>query len=126
MVWQKLGEIWLASDHLFWASMVTLTPTRYLLGNGLIRVFCDIRDKEGIGRIDYFDILESNPTQVINFSQSPVQDVDIPGVFDDNGILLGDIVKVRDLLRMYYAGFQPSTKAKILAYGGLAISKDNY
>ncbi len=125
MIWQRLGKIWLASDHLSWGSMGTLTPTPYLLGNGIVRVFCGIRDNKGVARIGYFDILESNPTQVINFSQSPVLDIGIPGAFDDNGMLLGDIIKVRDTLRMYYVGFQPSTKAKFLAYGGLAISNDD-
>jgi hypothetical protein len=125
MIWQRLGKIWLASDHLQWGSMGTLTPTPYLIGNGIVRVFCGIRDKDGVARIGYFDVLESNPTQVISYSKEPVLDVGIPGAFDDNGMLLGDIIKVGNSLRMYYVGFQPSTKAKFLAYGGLAISSDN-
>lgn len=45
-------------------------------------------------------------------------------MFDDNGIILGDLVWHDNTLRMYYVGFQKVAKAKFLAYSGLAISKD--
>ena len=124
MQWEKLGLIWNASDHLPWGSMGTLTPTPYSMGNGTIRVYCGIRDKHGVGRIGYFDVQEDQPSKVIGFSKDPILDIGIPGSFDDNGMLLGDIIKVGDSLRMYYVGFQLATKAKFLAFGGLAISED--
>lgn len=125
MIWEKMGQIWRASDHLDWGSMGTLTPTPYLLDVGLIRVFCGLRDRMGIGRIGYFDVEEDNPKKVVNFSKKPILDIGSPGMFDDNGMLLGDLIKVGNELRMYYVGFQLATRAKFLAFGGLAISKDN-
>lgn len=124
MEWEKLGLIWKASENLTWGSMGTLTPTPYLIGNGVIRVYCGIRDKHGVGRIGYFDVLESKPSEVIGFSEAPILDIGIPGAFDDNGMLLGDVIKVGNTVRMYYVGFQLATKAKFLAFGGLAISED--
>jgi hypothetical protein len=40
-------------------------------------------------------------------------------------MLLGDFVWSEGVLRMYYVGFQLATKAKFLAFGGLAESIDN-
>jgi hypothetical protein len=124
MEWEKLGLIWSASENLAWGSMGTLTPTPYLMGNGTIRVYCGIRDKYGVGRIGYFDVLESKPSEVIGFSEAPILDIGIPGTFDDNGMLLGDLIQVGTTIRMYYVGFQLATKAKFLAFGGLALSED--
>jgi hypothetical protein len=124
MEWEKLGLIWNASDNLTWGSMGTLTPTPYLMGDGTIRVYCGIRDENGVGRIGYFDVLENSLSEVIGYSHNPVLDIGIPGAFDDNGMLLGDIIKVGKTIRMYYVGFQLATKAKFLAFGGLALSED--
>jgi len=125
MLWEKLGPIWSAKDHLSWGSMGTLTPTPIKLKNGIVRVFCGIRDHQGVGRIGYFDVDESKPQKVINFSASPILNIGVPGSFDDNGMLLGDFIEVNGELRMYYVGFQLGTKAKFLAFGGMAISDDN-
>jgi len=125
MIWEKMGQIWKAGDHMSWGSNGTLTPTPYSLGNGTIRVYCGIRDGMGISRVGYFDVDESNPKKVTGYSKSPVLDIGIPGAFDDNGMLLGDLIKVGEELRMYYVGFQLATRAKFLAFGGLAISQDN-
>lgn len=125
MIWEKLGKIWKGSDHLIWGEMGTLTPTPYLMGNGTIRVFCGLRDHSGVGRIGFFDVDENNPKKILGCSPTPVLDIGIPGMFDDNGMLLGDVIRVKDELRMYYVGFQLGVRAKFLAFGGLAISKDN-
>ena len=58
------------------------------------------------------------------YSNKPVLDIREPGAFDDNGMLLGDVIDVDGELRMYYVGFQLATKAKFLAFGGLATSAD--
>lgn len=125
MKWQKLGAIWRASDKLSWGTGGTLTPTPLHIGNGLIRVYCGIRDNHGVARIGFFDIHESRPNKVLNYSNEPILDIGIPGAFDDNGMLLGDLIRVNGEIRMYYVGFQLATKAKFLAFGGLATSIDN-
>ena len=45
-------------------------------------------------------------------------------MFDDNGIILGDVVWWRDEWWMFYVGFQLVQKAKFLAFSGLARSAD--
>jgi hypothetical protein len=124
MKWEKLGCIWKASDFLSWGSMGTLTPTPLKLKGDLIRVYCGIRDSGGVARIGYFDVKESAPWEIVGHCDAPVLDVGLPGAFDDNGMLLGDLIEVDGEIRMYYVGFQLATKVKFLAYGGLAISSD--
>ena len=125
MKWEKLGLAWSAKDHLAWGTMGTLTPTPFNMGNGTIRVYCGIRDSMGIGRIGFFDVDELNPLEVKNYSKNPILDIGKPGSFDDNGMLLGDIIKIGNEIRMYYVGFQLGRRVKFLAFGGLAISQDN-
>ena len=124
MRWEKLGRIWDAKSFLDWGKMGTMTPTPILLNERVIRVYCGIRDLNGVARIGYFDVDESDPTKVLGFSREPILDIGVPGSFDDNGMLLGDILRVDDEIRMYYVGFQLAVKAKFLAFGGLAISMD--
>ena len=104
--------------------MGTLTPTPIRIDFDTIRVFCGIRDHSGVARIGYFDICSHDPTKVMAYSNKPVLDIGEPGAFDDNGMLLGDVIDVDGELRMYYVGFQLATKAKFLAFGGLATSTD--
>lgn len=63
--------------------------------------------------------------KIIEVGSKPVLDVGKNGCFDDNGIILGDILKVGSQMRMYYVGFQHVQKAKFFAFSGLAISDDD-
>jgi hypothetical protein len=61
---------------------------------------------------------------VKSVSKEPVLDIGLPGTFDDNGVILGDVVYHKQRLYMYYIGFQLVEKVKFLAFTGLAISSD--
>jgi hypothetical protein len=54
-----------------------------------------------------------------------VLDVGDPGMFDDAGVILGDVIRVGEKVHMYYVGFQIVNNVKFLAFTGLAISHDN-
>ncbi len=102
-----------------------MTPSAILLNDEVIRIFGGCRDKEGVSRIRYIDVLADNPKKVIRISKEPILDVGSEGCFDDNGVILGDVIPVGDYLYMYYVGFQHVQKVKFLAFSGLAISKDH-
>jgi hypothetical protein len=125
MGWMKKGLIYKAADHfLDWANDSALTPTPILLNADVIRVYFGARDKSGASRIRYVDLNANNPDEIIHASVVPSLDLGEPGAFDDNGVILGDILKVDDLLYMFYVGFQLVHKVKFLAFTGLAISQD--
>ena len=122
MKWQKKGLIYCPNGANGWDYDTFMTPHAMLINEETIRIYGGTRDKEGVSRITYIDVKASNPLEIKNIAQKPVLDVGAPGCFDDNGVILGDIIKVKKQLYMYYVGFQHVQKAKFYAFSGLAIS----
>jgi predicted GH43/DUF377 family glycosyl hydrolase len=125
MKWQKKGLIYCPEDENEWAKHTFLTPTPFKVSDGEIRLYGGFRDNKGVSRIGYIDVQESNPKEVLKVSKNPVLDIGKKGCFDDNGMILGDLIRVGEEIYMYYVGFQIVSKVKFLAYSGLAISQDN-
>lgn len=125
-MWVKKGLIYnpkTNSDS--WINNSVLTPQPFLLNDEIIRVYASFRDKNGIGRIGFIDLLAKDPSSIVQISKTPVLDLGKPGRFDDNGLLLGDVIRVNEKIYMYYAAFQLVKNVKFFGFGGLAISKDN-
>lgn len=125
MKWEKKGLIYSPPRDGSWRDNSALTPTAFLLNSDVIRVYVSFRDEQGIGRIGYVDVDAHNPSNVLKISDQPVLDVGKEGMFDDNGVILGDLIRVGESIYMYYVGFQLVKQVKFLAYTGLAISTDN-
>ncbi len=125
MKWKKLGHVFRHTTTNSWKDNSALTPTPILLDDATIRVYAGFRDRDGVSRIGYVDVDTRNPTQIKKISEKPVLDIGRAGCFDDNGVILGDVVRYHDCLRMYYVGFQLVKKVKFLAFTGLAESRDN-
>ncbi len=87
-------------------------------------MYAGFRDAQGVSRIGYVDVRADAPTQIVGVSRQPVLDIGRDGCFDDNGMILGDVVAGPDGLYMFYVGFQCVAKAKFLAFTGLAVSSD--
>lgn len=124
MRWDKKGFIFGPDKSLEWALNSALTPTPLLIDNETIRVYAGFRDVNGVSRIGYVDLDASNPSLIKSVSKDPVLDVGRPGAFDDNGVILGDVIRVGEEVWMYYVGFQLVSQVKFLAFSGLAISRD--
>jgi predicted GH43/DUF377 family glycosyl hydrolase len=125
MQWEKLGLIFGPDERMPWAAHSALTPTPYLLNDETIRVFAGFRDEAGVSRIGFVDVDAADPTQIQQVCERPALDVGLPGTFDDNGVILGDLVQRDGQLWLYYVGFQLVDKVKFLAFTGLATSDDN-
>ncbi|MDP3119207.1 MAG: hypothetical protein Q8N01_02135 [Sulfuricurvum sp.] len=125
MNWEKKGLIYESPKDGSWRDNSALTPTAFVLNENVIRVYASFRDALGIGRIGYVDVDANNPGKILKVSESPVLDIGANGMFDDNGVILGDLIRMNNKIYMYYVGFQLVNKAKFLAYSGLAISEDN-
>jgi len=123
-VWIKRGLIYFPDNRMNWAVDSALTPTPFLLNENIIRVFAGFRDINGVSRIGFVDVDSKNPSKVIRVSETPVVDIGQPGTFDDNGLILGDVIRQDDKVFMYYVGFQLVEKVKFQAFTGLALSKD--
>lgn len=124
MGWNKKGLVYCPDGSDEWKNNSVLCPQPFLLNDEIIRVYGSFRDCAGIGRIGYVDVEASNPNHIISISERPVLDIGSPGTFDDNGIILGDVLRVKNEIWMYYVAFQKVSKVKFYAFSGLAISKD--
>lgn len=123
--WTKLGLVFDARLHLpDWADNSALTPLPIIHSGGHIRVFAGFRDRSGVSRIGYVDFSETAPGRVLRVSKQPVLDIGRDGCFDDNGVILGDVVRFDGQLLLFYVGFQLVAKAKFIALSGLAVSSD--
>jgi hypothetical protein len=124
--WRKQGLVFETARHGVggWMRHSALTPTPWQLDQDTIRVYAGFRDDEGISRIGYVDVSAEDPAQIVRVSRQPVLDIGRGGCFDDNGIILGDIVDAPGGLHMFYVGFQRVARAKFLAFTGLALSTD--
>lgn len=125
MRWKKKGLIYAPPLDGSWRDNSALTPTAFLLNKDVIRTYVSFRNPEGTGRIGYVDVDANSPSVVLKVSEKPVLDIGEDGMFDDSGVILGDLIRVQDKIYMYYVGFQLVNKVKFLAYSGLAISSDN-
>jgi hypothetical protein len=124
MKWTKLGLVYCPDGSRLWAWHSALTPTPILHESGCLRVYAGFRDEEGVSRIGWVDLDHEDPLRVLRVSESPALDVGAPGCFDDNGVILGDVIFHQGIWWMFYVGFQLVARAKFLAFTGLAKSHD--
>ena len=124
MKWRKYGLVYRLNNESSWANNSALQPTPLILDDR-IRVYCGFRDAEGISRIGFVDFSKSEPWTAIGVSKSPCLDIGEDGAFDDNGVVPSAVVKHKEEIRLYYAGYQLVKKVRFLVLCGLAISKDN-
>lgn len=126
MRWEKLGLIFDARKHSNkgWFANSALTPQPFRLSDKIIRVYAGFRDAAGVSRIGWVDVDSEDPTSIIRVSENPALDVGRNGCFDDNGVILGDVVGTPAGIYLFYVGFQLVSKAKFLAFSGVGISED--
>ena len=124
MKFEKKGLIYSPCGEHWWEIDSFMTPTALLLSDDIIRIWGGVRDANGISRIKYIDVSARNPSEIVHVSDKVALDIGNAGCFDDNGMILGDVLKVEDKLYMYYVGFQHVDKVKFCAFSGLAISND--
>jgi len=125
MKWRKLGRVYCPNGVPDWARHSFMTPVPLQISPDVIRIWGGFRDAAGISRIGWIDVARDDPMRVLEICKKPALDLGDPGMFDDNGVILGDLIVLPDgTFRMYYIGFQLVAKAKFLAFTGLATSND--
>lgn len=122
--WRRIGLIYCPNGERGWDNNSVLTPTPFALDENTIRIYGGLRDEDGRSRISYIDVDAADPSKILKVADKPVMNLGYEGTFDDNGMILGDVVRHKDEIRMYYVGFQIPQKAKFMAFTGLAISRD--
>ena len=124
MIWEKKGLIYCPNGEHEWEIDTFMTPQPILMNDDIIRIYGGVRDKEGRSRIKYIDVSAENPKKILKISDKVCLDLGNRGCFDDNGMILGDVLNVNGKIYMYYVGFQHVQHVKFMAFSGVAISSD--
>ena len=102
-----------------------MVPVPYLIDDQRLRIYITMCDEANIGRIGYVDVNPDRPSELLDYSKTPVVDIGEDGRFDDNGVVTASILKVGSDLYMYYSSYQACVKVPYLIFTGVAISRDN-
>jgi hypothetical protein len=101
-----------------------MLPTPLDMGDGRLRIYVAFVDERTVGRIGYVDVDARNPSRILAVSETPVLDIGEPGAFDDNGVIPISVVRIGEVVRLYYAGYQLGVNVRYLLFSGLAVSHD--
>lgn len=89
-----------------WAVSHAALPFAVPLHSGRIRVFFSTRDKQNKSSVAWFDLgLDRDRATILETAKRPVLTPGTVGMFDEDGVGLGSIVRCGDLDRMYYMGW---------------------
>ena len=102
-------------------------PTPLIIDNDTIRIYFGTRSKDGVTRTTFIDL---DSTDIYNLTvkyihDKPIFDIGKIGTFDDSGANVSSIVKVDNVIYMYYIGWNPSTTVHTRNSIGVVVSKDN-
>lgn len=123
MTWIKKGRIDIPQRALW--SRGFLTPTPVLFNDDIIRVYVGCWGEDNISRLGYVDLAAESPSRVIGYSEEPIIPLGAAGCFDDNGMILGDVIRVGDEWRIYYVGFQHAANVKFMAFSGCCVGPED-
>jgi hypothetical protein len=124
MRWRKMGRVYVPDGRRAWAVKHAFPPTPYFRPDGTLRLYCAFCDSGTVGRLGYVDVDPADPSRVLGVADEPLLDVGAAGAFDENGVVPTSIVRVGDLLYLYYVGFQLGQKVRYYQFQGLAVSRD--
>lgn len=99
-------------------------PTPLILNDEVIRVYFGVRDAQGKTRTTFIDVRSDNPSEILYIHDQPVIDLGKIGAFDDCGANVSSIIRVGNLVYMYFIGWNPGTTVHTRNAIGLAISED--
>lgn len=127
MIFQKKGLIYNVDKISEWAYSHCHKPTPLFIDDKILRVYFGVRDKTNHTRTTFvdIDITDIDNLKVIYVHEKPVLDLGKIGTFDDSGANVCSIIREKNLIYMYYIGWNPSTTVHTRNSIGLAVSEDN-
>ena len=125
MLWEKKGLIYRPDGRPPWAKRRAFPTNPLLMDDDVLRIYVGFCDENMVGRVGFVEVDVNNPSKVLRISEKPVLDIGVPGAFDENGVVPLSVLRVDDVIYMYYTGYQLGYKVRYYQFTGLAISRDN-
>jgi len=123
MRWERIGLIFCPKDENPWCISHAASPHVIYIGGDNYRVFFSCRNNANRSIITSID-MDIVSGSIIDRTLNPLIVPGSPGLFDDCGCFIGDVVRVKDSLYLYYQGWNLTSLAPQNNYIGLAISVD--
>lgn len=122
----KKKLIYNVSKNSDWAYSHCHKPTPLIINDYKIRVYFGVRDTKGKTRTTFVDVDTTNLDnfKVIYEHAKPVLDLGELGTFDDSGVNVSSLIRIKDLIYMYYIGWNPSITVSTRNSIGIAESTD--
>ena len=124
IVWKKLGCVFAPNQKYDWMNSHAAQPLAVNIQGDLFRIFFSSRNKNNAASVGFVDIDINRPTEVLRISEEPLLSPGLPGMFDENGISIGCILKFNNQYRLYYLGWNLLVTVPWHNSIGLAQSKD--
>ena len=105
MIWSKLGCVFMPNNHYPWMYSHASNPVAEHLYDDIFRIYFSCRDNKNISSISFIEVNIKSPLKILSISKQPVLVAGEEGTFDDSGVSLGCIAKVRDKKFLYYVGW---------------------
>jgi len=125
MKWTKKGLIYSPSGENGFDVTHAHKPTPLIVDDETLRVYFGSRDKNNKTRTTYVDLDINDLNRIKYIHNEPILDLGKLGAFDDSGVNVSSVLRVKDRIYMYYIGCNPGTTVHMRNAIGLAISIDN-
>lgn len=129
--WEKLGRVFEPQmvKNIWWMKHFAQAPSVLELSDR-IRVFFSTRpDPDANGQylsyLGYVDLDKADLFRIVDVSKRPVIELGNLGTFDEFGINPASVIKDKDEIRIYYAGWSRCESVTVNAAIGMAISKNS-
>lgn len=124
MSWVKKGKILEINNNAEWMSSHSSLPIFFPVDKDTFRIYFSTRNKEGRSYPAYA-VYDRHTWELKKISANPILEWGRAGSFDDSGIMCSSIVKYKDIVYMYYIGWNQCILVPYHLSIGLAISDDN-
>ncbi len=119
--WKKLGHLFTPDNNHDWMISHAANTVAEILYEDVFRIYFSCRDNKQRAHIGSVDIDINPPFKIINISEKPVLSPGEPGLFDDSGVSLSCIKKIKNKKYLYYLGWNLGVTVPWRNSIGLAI-----
>lgn len=128
--WKKLGKIFdpYENKNESWMETYAQAPCPIIFDK-YVRIYFTSRAKaddngQFVSRLGYIDVEKNNLFNIINISEEPILPLGEKGTFDEFGTYPVSLIKEKNEIKAYYAGWTRCETVPFNAAIGLGISKD--
>jgi len=124
MAWIKKNIIFKTPGNQEWSRTHTQVPTALVLEDK-IRIYYATRDSKSRSLTSFIDVSRDNPENILYIHDKPVLELGECGTHDEDGVMVGCVVKKDSHVLMYYTGWSKKQTVPYRVSIGLAKSEDN-